>query len=221
MGPDQTVCVFIQARMSSARFPGKVLAPLGGKPVIAHVIERVGEAVRPQQIVVATSDNASDDPLALYVRSLGIQVFRGPLENVFLRFQLCLREHPCRWFFRVSADSPLLDAALFGRMLEHREREDIDLVTNIFPRTFPKGRSLEMIRAKTFAAIDPSPLSLKEQEHVTPVYYRHPERFNIINIASSDPGEEGTSLAVDTREDLARLEALLQSKSGMASKRRS
>lgn len=210
MEHDPKVLAFIQARMSSARFPGKVLAPLAGKPVISHVIERVSEAIAPERIVVATSVHPSDDPLAGYVAHLGIRVFRGPLENVFARFQQCLRQYPGEWFFRISADSPLLDPTLFGRMLEYRKREDIDLVTNVFPRSFPKGRSLEMIAAKTFVAIDPYTPSLEEQEHVTPVYYRNPDRYRILNIESGDPTLAAMSLAVDTLEDLERLEALLR-----------
>src|ERR1700690_261368 len=95
--------VFIQARMSSSRFPGKVLAPVNGKPMIARVIRCVAGSFGSDSIVVATSDETSDDPLASYIESLDVKVFRGPLENVFERFRLCLNTNPCDWFFRISA----------------------------------------------------------------------------------------------------------------------
>src|SRR5712675_887192 len=95
---------FIQARMSSARFPGKVLAPLDGEPIIAQVIKRVSQAVGRDRITVATSDDRSDDPLACYVDQLGISVYRGSLNDVFSRFRSCLEAYPCTWFFRVCAD---------------------------------------------------------------------------------------------------------------------
>ena len=200
---------FIQARMSSARFPGKVLAPLQGRPVIAHVIARVTEVMPVERITVATSTDASDDRLARYVRDLGVGLYRGPLHNVFRRLQLCLEANPCDWFVRVCADSPLLDPALLRVMLTRARRTDAALITNIFPRTFPRGRSLELLHAQTFAGIHAQHLSADEQEHVTTYYYRRPADFTIVNIASEDALAAPPDLAVDTKEDLERLEQVL------------
>ena len=202
------VRVFIQARMGSRRFPGKVLAPFQGKAVIARLIDAAAAAVARERIAVATSATAADDPLACYVRELGVAVFRGPLENVVERFQGCLSAYPCDWFFRLSADSPLLDPALLQAALRYGDARDVDLVTNVFPRTFPKGQSVEMIRAATFARIDAPRLTPQQQEHATQVYYYHPEIFNIVNLESAEPKLAETSYAVDTLEDLIRLEHL-------------
>ena len=206
----ETVRAFIQARMSSKRFPGKVLAPLKGQPLIAHVIAQVARVIPAERITVATSTKSSDDPLACYVREVGISVYRGPLDDVFKRFQLCLKEYPCSWFFRLCADSPLLDGTLLQGMLTYCHRSDIDLVTNVYPRTFPKGRSVEMLYSATFAALDVDPLSAEETEHMTKVYYDHPERFRIINIESTNATLAKLHLTVDTVEDLFRLETFLQ-----------
>ena len=200
---------FIQARMNSARFPGKVLVPLNGKPVIAHVVSQAARIIPLDHITVATSEAVSDDPLATYAQSLGVPVFRGALDSVFERFQLCLKEFPCDWFFRICADSPLLDSSLLKSMLVYAERPDIDLVTNVQVRTFPKGHSAEMLKASTFARIDASRLSADEKEHVTAIYYRHPERFSIINIKAARPERAIESFAVDTLQDLERLEKIL------------
>jgi spore coat polysaccharide biosynthesis protein SpsF len=202
------VRLFIQARMSSIRFPGKVLAPFNGRPIIAHVVSRTAEVLPLSEITVATSTHESDDPLAGYVGDLGVSVFRGPLEDVFERFRLCLEEHPCDWVFRVSADSPLFDPRLIPMMLAYADTSDLDLVTNVFPRTFPKGRSLEMINADTFLSIDSRELSPEQQEHVTPVFYDNPERFRILNIESGDPSQAEVNLSVDTVADFRRLEAM-------------
>ena len=195
--------------MSSTRFPGKVLAPLNGRPVIAHVISRVAQVIPSDQITVATSAEQSDDPLACYVRDIGIAVYRGALNNVFARFRLCLEEYPCTWFFRICADGPLLDGALLQTMLTYSDRMDVDLVTSTFPRTFPVGKNAEMLNSMTFAAIDLNRLTPEEKEHLTKVYYNHPTEFRIINIESKDPGLAEKSFAVDTLEDLRRLEGIL------------
>src|SRR5436190_24302869 len=101
----ERVRAFVQARMSSSRFPGKVLAPLHGQPLIRHVLERLAAVLPEQCIVVATSREASDDPLAAYLATLGVPVYRGELENVVGRFQRCLEAFPCEWLVRISADS--------------------------------------------------------------------------------------------------------------------
>jgi spore coat polysaccharide biosynthesis protein SpsF len=200
------VRVFIQARMSSARFPGKVLAPLNGRPVIAHVISQIAQEIPVDKITVATSLEESDDPLVYYVQELGVSVYRGALESVFERFKSCLEANPCTWFFRICADSPFFCSRVLRDMLAYADRSDIDLVTNVQVRTFPKGHSAEMINAATFAAIDPNQLSAEEKEHLTKIYYNNPTRFSIINIESSDPEASQKSFVVDTLEDLRRLE---------------
>jgi spore coat polysaccharide biosynthesis protein SpsF (cytidylyltransferase family) len=208
MGRVFMVRVFIQARMSSQRFPGKVLAPFNGKPLIAQVIGRLTPVIAADAVVVATSTEPTDDPLAAYVRQLGLAVFRGPLANVFRRFQLCLEAYPCRWFFRICADSPLLQGALVSMVLAHSHRSDLDLVTNVFPRTFPKGQSVEMLRSKTFAALQGDLLTAEEQEHVTKYYYNNSSKFRILNLDSGDPQLGQMSYVVDTIEDIQRLEGM-------------
>jgi spore coat polysaccharide biosynthesis protein SpsF len=97
---------------------------------------------------------------------------------------------------------------MMSTMLKYTDRADVDLVTNVQVRTFPIGHSVEMINSGTFAGIDGSQLTDEEKEHVTKVYYRHPSDYRIINIEGADPGLAGMSLAVDTFEDLCRLERI-------------
>jgi len=193
--------------MSSHRFPGKVLAPFNGKSLICHVLDSVRNALPRVPIVLATSSEISDDPLANYLKSMGVAVFRGPLDSTFERFRSCVREYPCEWILRVSGDSPLLDARVLRAVTEHVD-PSLDLVTTIFPRTFPKGQNAELIRVSTFMKIDVEEISDEDQEHVTQFYYRNPSRFSILNVESGNPKLAKTSLAVDTIEDLYRLERL-------------
>lgn len=199
--------VFVQARTTSHRFPGKVLAPLHGRPVIHHVIDRIALKVPRDCITVATSAEPSDDALSTFVKRMGLAVFRGPLQNVFLRFRQCLDAFPCEWFFRVCADSPVLDSRLFSKMLVCRDPE-VDLITNVQTRTFPVGQSLELINSATFSGIDAQSLLAEEREHLTKFFYSNAPRFHIINLSSDDTALAQTSLAVDTPEDLGRLERL-------------
>ena len=198
--------VFIQARMSSRRFPGKVLAPFRGKPIIWHVLARVSDALPDLPRYVVTSTEESDDPLAAYVGGLGVKCLRGPLEDVFGRFRIAAAEVGAAWVLRICADSPLIDSRPLRAVMAAFD-PSLDLVTTTAPRTFPKGHNAELINATTFGAIDAAELDAEDREHVTRFIHRHPERFKIKNVESGDPELAKLELAVDTIEDLYRLEA--------------
>lgn len=193
--------------MSSTRFPGKMLAPFGGIPLVEVILDNIGASVGRERLVLATSSEVSDAPLVAYAKAIGYQVFRGDLSNVFARFQACAVSYPCNWIIRICGDSPLLDVSLIHALLE-RCSSDTDLVTNVGIRTFPPGQSVEILNAKTMASIDADSLADDEKEHLTRVFYRHPERYRVHNVACSDPGWLEQSYVVDTIEDLRRLEPL-------------
>jgi spore coat polysaccharide biosynthesis protein SpsF (cytidylyltransferase family) len=203
----EPVRAFIQARMSSRRFPGKVLAPFRGEPLIHSVIRAVEHALPNIPIVLATSLHPSDDPLAAYVATLEIPVFRGPLERVFDRFLGCAKAYPCRWILRVNADSPLLGPSPLQAVVAHVNTPGLDLVTTTFPRTFPRGQNAELIRVGAMRTIALDAMTPDDQEHVTQFFYRNTGRFRVLNVESGDPSLAAQSFAVDTLDDLHRLEA--------------
>lgn len=195
--------------MSSARFPGKVLMPFLGKPLIANLIAGLSMHGMRYQIVVLTSVEPSDDPLVDFVREhCGVSVFRGDLRDVAGRFQSALKCHPCDWFVRISADSPLMDGGLVGRMINFIE-PDLDLVTNVRRRTFPPGQSVECVRSAAFAALDTQILDEAQREHVTPVFYEQPG-WRVRSIVCLEPAWANTRMVVDTPDDMREVENLVR-----------
>jgi spore coat polysaccharide biosynthesis protein SpsF len=205
MSTDGAVGAFVQARMSSQRFPGKVLAPFRGEPVIAHVVRAVSAVIERDRIVVVTSDTPADDPLAAYIDTLGVHCFRGPHHDVFERFRQCASRQSAEWLLRVSADSPLLDPAILRRVIDAASAE-WDLITTIWPRTFPRGQNAELIRTTILLGVPACELTDSDREHVTPFFYRAQSRFRIRSIESGDPQLAERNLAIDTIDDLRRLE---------------
>lgn len=200
----QTARIFVQARMSSDRFPGKVLAPFRGKPLIDHVMSAGMEV---DDTVLVTSDQVSDDPLAMHGAARGWEVFRGDLDNVFKRFRDAGRAYPSQWIVRISGDSPLILADVVRTCLGAAHDSEHDVVTNVRPRCFPKGQSVEVIRASLFEAVPLDGMGDEEREHVTPYFYGRPERYKIQNVTRPDDFPIDMDCAVDTLEDLKRLEA--------------
>jgi len=199
----------VQARMSSKRFPGKVLAPFQGQPIVMHLIKRLAEVLPKDHLVVATSNQASDDPLVYYVQQMEVSTYRGDLKNVFRRFQECLAQYPCEWFFRICADSPLLESSLLNKMIKlSKIHPEVDMVSNILKKTFPPGKNLELIKTKSFLSIQEENLSEEEKEHITRYLYNNLDRFKIANIESEKEISDDEKYSIDTVEDLLRLETM-------------
>jgi spore coat polysaccharide biosynthesis protein SpsF len=195
--------------MSSRRLPGKVLAPLAGRPPLQYVLERLERCREVDAVVVATSVEASDDPVAQWCEQRGTHVHRGPLDDVAARFGEVVERYALDAFVRVTGDSPLLDQALVDRGAALYREGGRDVVTNVFPRsTFPSGQSLEVVGAEPFGRALARMTEPDEREHVTRYLYRHHHDFRIENfLAAHDDGDLDVSL--DTEEDARLIEAVL------------
>ena len=121
--------------------------------------------------ILATSTDTADDPLAIYGSQLGIKVFRGSREDVMQRFSDVLSQYNCDAFFRVCGDSPLLQPFLFEEALKIYTLDNFDLVTNVFPRSFPSGMSVELIKTKTFKNNVRHVDNIIDREHITSFFF--------------------------------------------------
>jgi len=197
----------VQARMSSQRLPGKMLRRVLGRPLIEYVVRRAAACPAIDRVVVATSVQSEDDPLASYCEGSGLDCFRGPLEDLAARFVGALTTHSFDAFFRVNGDCPWLDGMLLDRAARVFREERLDLVTNLAPRSYPYGISVELVDAGVFLEAAPRMASETHREHVTAYLYDHLSDFRYRNLAM--PGGmdfSGTTLTVDTEADMRRFE---------------
>jgi len=198
----------VQARMSSWRFPNKVLYEIAGKPLLQYLLERLEHCHCLDAIVVATSMQSSDTPVAEYCMKRGVGCHRGPLSNVAARFKEVLDEYQFDGFVRVSGDSPLLDQKLIDKAVGIFLRGDVDIVTNVLRRTYPRGQSVEVLRADTFGTVYESMREDEDLEHVTRFFYNHPENFRIHSFALAE-NLNWIQLSVDTRQDMETFAAIV------------
>jgi spore coat polysaccharide biosynthesis protein SpsF len=175
---ERTVAI-LQARTSSSRLPGKVLCDLAGAPMLARQLERVARARLLDKIVVATSSDPSDDPLARLVGNLGFALFRGSLDDVLGRFVGAVAAHPAEHVVRLTGDCPLADPDVIDAVVAHHIANAVDATTNSVEPTFPDGLDVEVVRADVLRTAGTEASGPVEREHVTPFVYRHPERFSI------------------------------------------
>ena len=177
------ILAILQARTSSSRFPRKVLEPLLGEPMILRQIERIRRSRRIDALVVATSDDASDDALAAFCASAGVRVYRGPLNDVLSRFigAAALFDKP-DWIVRLTGDCPLIDPDVIDHIVEAALRETPDYASNAVEPTYPDGLDVEIIRYEALKTIAAEPRSDAEREHVTLAIHRNPGRFKLLHV---------------------------------------
>jgi spore coat polysaccharide biosynthesis protein SpsF len=197
----QQLLVILQARMSSSRFPGKVLASLNGKPMIFWQISRIKCSKYVSKIVVATSNDQTDDELALYLKEIGVDVIRGDLEDVYDRFRKVLDHHQFPYFVRLTADCPLVMPELIDIMFEKFIVGRYDYISNAINPTFPDGLDVEILKTEIFKRIIDLNLSRSEREHVTLAIYTRKNSLKIFSFESSENNCE-ERWVVDYPEDL-------------------
>jgi spore coat polysaccharide biosynthesis protein SpsF len=201
------IWAIVQARMSSRRLPGKVLAPLDGQPMLGCLIDRLSHARGLEGICVATSNTPSDDPIAAFCDAHAICCHRGELDDVAARLLAVAKELDADGFVRVNGDSPLLDLDLVTQAAEWFRRDVPDLVSNVLVRTFPKGQSVEVVNRSTMETALAHFGGAEEREHVTLHFYRNAERFRIVSFEHAG-NVSHLQLSVDTAEDLLRVRDL-------------
>ena len=178
--------VILQARMSSRRLPGKVLLPLNGKPMIYRQIKRILRAKQIGTLVVATSEHPSDDPLVEYLNSIGIESYRGSLDNVFSRFsQIIVGKSPLN-IVRLTADCPLVMPEILDAMLEQFWIGDVEYMSNALIPTFPDGLDIEIFTRNCFDKLTTLELSPEELEHVTLGINNRKGSFQVFNFSDSE-----------------------------------
>jgi len=175
----------LQARMTSSRLPGKVMAPVLGEPMIGRQIERLRRSRLIDKLMVATSTDPSDDALAAYCEGLDVTVYRGSLNDVLERYRVAAGLFPkATAVVRLTADCPLTDPELIDSVIEHHHQVDADYTSNTLgARTYPHGLDAEVIRPRVLQEAADLATDAYEREHVTPYIYRRPETYKLAGVA--------------------------------------
>jgi spore coat polysaccharide biosynthesis protein SpsF len=194
----------VQARTSSRRLPGKVLMDIQGDPMIVRQLERVQRVEGLDHLVVATSDDPSDDQLAEIVHEAGYEIIRGPLDDVLARFSQVIDQYNPDVVVRITADCPLISPQVIDRVVQEFHASQADYISNTLMPTYPDGLDVEVISAQVLKHVANSSSDPDAREHVTLGIYRHPDQFMVENVV--DPsGENHAHLrwTVDNPDDFA------------------
>ncbi len=202
------LCI-IQARMGSSRLPGKILAEIAGRPLLAHVLERVGKARLVNKIIVATTTNREDDKTEDFCRKEGFNFFRGSPEDVLSRYNEAASLFPSfPAIMRVTGDCPLIDPAVIDDVSRLFIKEGVDYASNIEKETYPDGMDVEIFRRTALEKANLEATLFSDREHVTP-YIRKSPFFKKANL-SAPKNMSNYRFTVDNFEDLEMIRLVLE-----------
>ena len=171
------IIVIVQARSSSVRLPGKVLKQILGKSMILHELERLQYSKRIDKIVLATSQDKSDDELAKIVVASGVEVYRGSLNDVLDRYYQCAQIYQPEHVVRITGDCPVIDWRVVDAVIEKHLEEGNDYT--VTTERFPDGLDTEIFRFSALERAWKEAHLPSEREHVTQYFRKHGEVFKL------------------------------------------
>lgn len=194
--------------MGSVRLPGKVCAPVAGRPMIDLLLERLSRSQQVSEIMVATTINSVDDELVSHVSSLGYQVFRGSEKDVLDRYHGAAKAAEADVVIRITGDCPLVDPALIDEVVELFSSGEVDYASNGSPATYPDGLDIEVFSVAALNDAWERARTPFDREHVTPFLWGS-YQFRTVNLAN-ETDLSSMRWTVDEPEDLVVVRAIFE-----------
>lgn len=178
------IITIVQARTGSSRLPKKVIMPLAGKPLILRMLERVRKSGLAGDIVLAVTQDSTDDTLANIGEKGGYKIYRGSTSDLLDRHYKAGLHYGAEAIVKIPSDCPLIDPDIITRVISKfiSDKERYDYVSNLHPATYPDGNDVEIIRMEALEIAWNKAIKNFEREHTTPYLWENPELFKIGNV---------------------------------------
>jgi spore coat polysaccharide biosynthesis protein SpsF len=193
--------------MGSTRLPGKVLKDLGGATVLARVVQRLRRAKLINELLVATTDQPTDDAIVAECRKCSVPVSRGDQDDVLDRYYRAAQLAKAEIVVRITSDCPLIDPEITDKTIAAFLEARPDYASNVLVRTYPRGLDTEVMSVEALAWAWGQARKTYEREHVTPYITEHPSDFKLLSVTGAGD-YSAHRWTVDTPEDLAFVRAI-------------
>lgn len=205
------IAAMLQARTGSSRLPGKVLLPIGGKPMIEQILRRINRSQLCKEFFLLTTERAEDDPVADIGTRLGVNVVRGSEDDVLDRFVTSLNQTEAEVIVRLTGDNPFVDGDLIDYMLAAflAANPRADYANNIDDSGFPIGLSAEIVHRRALMDAHKCGHTAEDREHVTHFIRSRHNKYRLQTIHAPAPFSV-TSLTIDTKEQYDKLAPLFE-----------
>lgn len=206
------VVAIAAARMGSTRVPGKVMRILGDKPVLRWTVDALSEVDSIDEIVLATSTDASDDCIIQYTDSCPpwLLRFRGSPTDVLDRYYQCALLHKAAIIVRVTCDCPFLDPRVIEEVIRLREMSNASYASNIDPPSYPDGLDVEVFTFPALEAAWREATSPVDRDCLPQFISRNRHKFPAANLHCPLPGLASERWVLDTEEDWTFCETLVR-----------
>lgn len=193
--------IVVLCRYSSSRLYGKILKEIKGKKVLEYICDKVSRVKGIDGFCIATSVEKDDDAIERFCKKNNVNIFRGDLNNVSKRFYECAEANNYDVIVRINGDNIFLDKDLISDAILKFKENNLDFLSNVKERTYPKGMSIEIVRKDVYEAHLINMTSDYYREHVMPYFYDNEKLFKTMYLYNEDDSCKGIDLALDTQED--------------------
>ncbi len=190
----------VQARTQSTRMPNKVLENIKNESLINVLFQRLNKSKKINKIVLATTENKSDDKLVKEIENIGFDIYRGSERDVLNRYYNAAKKYNAKSIIRITGDCPLVDISIVDKIIKVYEKNKLDYCSNVIPPTYPDGLDAEVFSFDLLKKANDNALTNFEREHVTP--YMIKDDSVLKKNVSSKINYSNIRLTVDESDDL-------------------
>ena len=176
--------IILQAREDSIRFPGKVLYPVSGIPLILRILKRLKKSRLKDDIVVAIPNNKQNTKLEKILRKNKYKIFKGSQQNVLKRYYGAATKYKANIIVRITADCPFCDPKLIDKLIKILIDKNLDYISNTINPTYPDGLDTEVFTYKVLKEANRKAKKIYDKEHVTP-YIKNNKNYKKYNLKNN------------------------------------
>lgn len=172
----KTVAI-IEARMTSKRLPGKVLKKVEDKPMLKYLIERLDLVKSLDDIVIATTNNETDNVIEDFAKQESVKIFRGSENNVLERVLFAARNNHAQTIVKITGDCPIIDPNIVEYCIRMYKENNVDFLSNGHIRSYPDGMDVAVFEISSLEKSYNLTSDKLDLEHVTLHMRKNPSLF--------------------------------------------
>jgi len=199
------IVAIIKNRLTSSRFPNKILQKIENKTLLELLIYRLEKSKYLDKIVLAIPKNKKNELLKNKVKKK-IEIYSGSENDVLDRYFKAAKKFKADTIVRICGDCPLIDPKVVDKIVNFYQNNDFDYVSNTIKPTYPDGLDVEVFNFETLKKTWIRAKSDTDREHVTQ-YIIHNKKFKKKNI-SYKKNLSNLRLTVDEKIDLKQIKQI-------------
>ena len=194
------VGAIIQARVTSSRFPNKILEKIKGKTLVEILFKRIKKSKKINNIIFAIPKNHKQKKLKKILKSIGCDIYEGSEDDVLDRYYRAAKKYKLDLVVRLTADGPLYDPMLIDQIIDEAIKKNYDFVSNIYPPSFPDGLDCSVIKLKALKIAWNRATKKSDREHIVG-FFKNNKKFKKSNISHTED-LSNCRWTIDEPEDL-------------------